>query len=143
MKGYDPDVHEVGPEKFVGFAKANHAHGRMTALFEPLTANPPRNINNLLQEGSSLERITDHNTILQKKDSKSSWFLECGKVLSGFFGRPGRTPKDLPHGPHADTEDKSSEGPIDPRNLQQESYKGCSRYKRPEKAGGKGFLPPP
>jgi len=26
LKGYDPDVHEVGPEKFVGLAKANHAH---------------------------------------------------------------------------------------------------------------------
>jgi hypothetical protein len=46
--GYDPDVHEVGPEKFVGFAKANHAHGRMNALFQRLTANPPHNINNLL-----------------------------------------------------------------------------------------------
>ena len=66
-----------------------------------------------------------------------------GKVLSGLLGWPGRTPEDLPHGPHADAEDKGSEGPIDPRNPQQESYKCDSRYKRPEKAGGKGFLPPP
>jgi len=94
-------------------------------------------------EGSSLGRITNHNNILQERNSKTSYFLECGKVLSGLLGRPGRTPEDLPHGPHADAEDKGSEGPIDPRNLQQESYKGGSRYKRPEKAGGKGFLPPP
>ena len=46
-------------------------------------------------------------------------------------------------GTHTDAEEKDTEGPIDPRNQQQESYKGGSRYKRPEKAGGKGFLPPP
>jgi hypothetical protein len=48
------------------------ARGGMTALFERLTANPPHNINNLLLEGSSLGRITDHNNILQKKNSKTS-----------------------------------------------------------------------
>ena len=48
------------------------ARGGMTAMFERLTANPPHNINNLLLEGSSLGRITDHNNILQKKNSKTS-----------------------------------------------------------------------
>ena len=48
------------------------ARGGMTALFERLTANPPYSINNLLLEGSSLGRITDHNNILQKKNSKTS-----------------------------------------------------------------------
>ena len=64
-------------------------------------------------------------------------------MLSGLLGWPGRTPEDLPHGPHADAEDKDPEGPIDPWNAQQKPYKDGSSYKGPEKAGGEGLLPLP
>ncbi|NMM36003.1 MAG: MBL fold metallo-hydrolase [Glaciimonas sp.] len=59
------------------------AHGRKSKLFEQMVANPPKNIDVLLMEGSSLSRL-EENDVFPTEDQLEIALLEKFKVTPGL-----------------------------------------------------------
>jgi ribonuclease J len=61
-------LHIESGGKSIFYSGDFRSHGRKVALFERLTANPPKNIDTLILEGSSLGRISDSQRFPTEKE---------------------------------------------------------------------------
>jgi ribonuclease J len=61
-------LHIESGGKSIFYSGDFRSHGRKAALFERLTANPPKNIDTLILEGSSLGRLTDFQQFPTEKE---------------------------------------------------------------------------